>query len=96
MPLGTEPHLEGNGPIPCQLVGEESHFGFHAPSSLASVNVNSPSNTDSEHSDQGNNPIDPILRTPVCVELKDVGHDNISKWGLSIFISTFSICSFTP
>ena len=50
VPSGTEPHLEGNGPIPHQSVSEESHFGFHAPVSLATVNVNSPSATDGEHS----------------------------------------------
>ena len=67
VPPGTEPCLEGNGPIPHQSVGEESHFGFCAPSSLASVNVNLLSNTDGEYSDQGYNPIDPILRTPQAI-----------------------------
>ena len=92
MPPGTEPRLEGNGPIPCQSVSEESRFGFRAPPSLATANVNSPSTTDGEHSDQGYNPIDPTLRTSMRVEFEDVGNDNISKWCSSqVYIYIFNL-----
>ena len=97
VPPGTEPRLVGSRPIPHQSVSEESCFGFHAPVSLANVNINLPSATDGELSDHGSIPIDPTLRTPMREEFADVGNDNISKWSSSeIHIYVINMLFYSP
>ena len=81
VPPGTEPHLMGGGPLPCQSAIVDGRFGFQTSVPLGTVNTNWPSGTDDELSDMESIPLDPNLGSPRHEQLEgfDAG-DNIGMY----------------